>query len=90
MLEELDRIVLTADIESKGLKTGDVGTIVFVHRRGEAFEVEFLTLKGDTAAVATVLASQARPVTDRDVRHARHMDVTPEFLRRRSDTHAAL
>ncbi len=44
MPKELDRIVLTADIENTGLKAGDVGTIVFVHRKGEAFEVEFLTL----------------------------------------------
>ena len=33
--------------------------------------VEFLTLDGDTAAVATVLPSQARSVTSKDITHAR-------------------
>ena len=48
MLEEHDRIVLTDDVSEPGLKAGDVGTIVHVHRDGEAFEVEFLTLDGYT------------------------------------------
>ena len=40
MLEEHDCIVLTDDVDDPGLKAGDVGTIVHVHRDGEAFEVE--------------------------------------------------
>ena len=71
MLEEQDRIVLTDDVADPGLKAGDVGTIVHVHRDGEAFEVEFLTLDGHTAAVATVPSSQVRPVTGADITHAR-------------------
>ena len=39
MFEGHDRIVLTEDIAVAGLKAGDVGTIVHVHRGGEAFEV---------------------------------------------------
>ena len=35
MLEEHDRIVLTDDVAEPGLKAGDVGTIVHVHRDGE-------------------------------------------------------
>lgn len=42
-----------------------------VHRDGEAFEVEFLALDGNTAAVATVPASRLRPVTATDLTHAR-------------------
>ena len=44
-----------------------------IHKRGEAFEVEFVTLNGDTVAVATVLASQVRPVSHGDLTHARPM-----------------
>ena len=45
--------------------------IVHVHRDGEAFEVEFLTLDGHTAALATVPSSQVRPVTGAVITHAR-------------------
>ena len=71
MLEENDRIVLTDDVADPGLKAGDVGTIVHVHRGGEAYEVEFLTLDGHTAALATVSSSQVRAVTGADITHAR-------------------
>ena len=73
MFKEHDQIVLTSDLPEEGLKAGDVGTIVHIHRRGEAFEVEFMALDGNTIAVATVMASQVRPVTDRDVTHARQI-----------------
>ena len=71
MLEEQDRVVLTDDVAEPGLEAGDVGTIVHVHRGREAFEVEFLTLDGHTAALATVASSQVRPVTSADITHAR-------------------
>jgi len=73
MIKEHDLIVLTCDLSKEGLKAGDVGTVVHIHKRGEAFEVEFVTLNGDTVAVATVLASQVRPVSRRDLTHARPM-----------------
>lgn len=75
MIKEHDRIVLTTDLPKEGLKAGDVGTVVHVHGQGVAFEVEFLTLDGGTAAIATVLASQVRPITHRDLTHARPMEV---------------
>jgi hypothetical protein len=71
MLGEHDRIVLTVDMSAGRLKAGDVGTIVHVHRDGEAFEVEFLALDGTTAALATVPASRLRPVAANDLTHAR-------------------
>ena len=71
MLEEHDRVVLTDDVADPALKAGDVGAIVHVHRDGEAFEVEFLTLDGDTVALATVSSSQVRPVTGANITHAR-------------------
>ena len=75
MFREHDRIVLTDDISSLGLQSGDVGTIIHRYSDGEAFEVEFLTLDGKTAALATVLQSQVRPVTGADITHAREIEL---------------
>ena len=71
MINELDLVVLTKSIPEQGLKAGDVGTVVHVHKKGEAFEVEFLTLHGETVAIATLEASQVRPVQKREITHAR-------------------
>jgi hypothetical protein len=71
MIKEHDRVVLRKAIPAQGLKVGDVGTVVHVHKKGEAFEVEFLTLHGETVAVATLAASQVRPVQKREITHAR-------------------
>jgi hypothetical protein len=73
MIREHDRVVLTAPIPGEGLEIGDVGTVVHVYRDGNAFEVEFTTLDGHTAAVATVESSQVRPVTSREITHARQL-----------------
>ena len=53
------------------LKAGDVGTIVHVYPDGLAYEVEFTTLDGRTAAVVTVEASDVRPVSRHEITHAR-------------------
>ncbi len=75
MIKEHDRVVLTRDLPDEGLKVGDVGTVVYVHREGEAFEVEFVALDGHTVAVATVRASHVRAVTPRDISHARRREI---------------
>ena len=71
MIQELDRIVLTKDLDEIGLKVGDVGTVAGVHDGGRGFEVEFVTLAGDTYAVATVTADQVRPIDRHEIAHAR-------------------
>jgi hypothetical protein len=71
MIKEHDRIVLTESVPAEGLEVGDVGTVVHVYADGKAFEVEFTTLDGTTAAVATVEAPAVRPVTSREITHAR-------------------
>ena len=76
MIKEHDRIVLTCDLPEDALMAGDVGTVIHVHRGGEAFEVEFLTLDGDTVAVTTVHSSQLRPVSHQDITHARPREIT--------------
>ncbi len=72
-VEELDEVVLAADLPEHGLSAGDIGTVVFVHWGNAAFEVEFATLEGETVAVLTVRASQVRPVRPREIAHARQM-----------------
>ncbi|MCX7925764.1 MAG: DUF4926 domain-containing protein [Fimbriimonadales bacterium] len=71
MFEEHEIVVLQEDLPDLGLQCGDVGVIVMKHRDGEAYEVEFLTLRGDTVAVATLQAQQIRPVRDGEIAHAR-------------------
>lgn len=73
MIKEHDCIVLTADLPEDKLEAGDVGTVVHIHKDAVAYEVEFVTLAGQTVAVATVLASQLRPVSQRDITHVREL-----------------
>ena len=73
MIREHDRIVLTEPIPAEGLEVVDVGTVVHVYADGKAFEVEFTTLDGRTAAVATVQAAAVRPVTGREITHSREL-----------------
>ncbi len=71
MIKEHDRVVLREEIPDQGLKTGDVGTVIHVHNKGEAFEVELIALDGETLAIATLDASQVRPVQREEITHAR-------------------
>ncbi|MCI0379591.1 MAG: DUF4926 domain-containing protein [Gemmataceae bacterium] len=73
MIREHDCIVLTQDIPDEGLKAGDVGTVIHIHRDAAAYQVEFMTLTGQTLAVATVLPGQLLPVSARDVSHVREL-----------------
>ena len=73
MIREHDRVVLTAPIPERGLEAGDVGAVVHVYPGAVAFEVEFVTLGGNTAAVVTVPAEKARPVTRTEIPHAREL-----------------
>ena len=73
MIKEHDRVVLKTAVPAEGLEAGDVGTVVHVYKDGLAYEVEFTTLDGKTAAVVTVEAAQVRPVGRREITHAREM-----------------
>ena len=70
MLKELESVVLTTDLPEHGLSTGDVGTIVLVHG-SEGYEVEFVTLEGETLAVVSLRPDQLRAVEPREIAHAR-------------------
>ena len=53
-----------------------MGTVVHIYRDGLAYEVEFTTLDGRTAAVVTLESNQVRPVTKREITHARELAAT--------------
>ena len=72
-IKEHDCLVLTADLPVEGFKAGDVGTVVHIHRDAAAYEVKFVTLTSETVAVATVLPTQLRPVSQRDISHVRSL-----------------
>ncbi len=71
MIREHDRVVLTAAIREEGLEPGDFGAVVHVYPRHEAYEVEFVTLTGKTAAVVTVPTARVRAVGSTEIPHAR-------------------
>ena len=73
MIKEHDRIVLVVDVPSESLVAGDVGTVIHVYRDGQAYEVEFTTLEGKTAAVVTLEVARVRPVGKREIIHAREL-----------------
>jgi hypothetical protein len=71
MIKELDPVVLTESLPEHGLEAGDVGWVVMVHAGGAGFEVEFITLSGETVSVVTVSAGAVRPVAPKEIAHAR-------------------
>lgn len=76
MINEHDRVVLTSPIPEHGLEPGDIGVVVFVHNDGVAYEVEFVTLTGRTAAVVELRADKVRPVQKGELPHARSLAET--------------
>ena len=73
MIKEHDRIVLTAPLPQDGLEAGAIGTVVHIHQGGAGYEVEFMTLAGETVAVTTLLPSQLRAIARRDIAHVREL-----------------
>ncbi len=71
MIKEHDCIVLLRDLPQDGLKAGDIGTVVHIYKGGAGYEVESMTLTGETVAVVTLLPSQLRPITHGDPAHVR-------------------
>jgi hypothetical protein len=70
MVQELDTVVLTESLPEHGLERGDLGTVVLVHGAG-GYEVEFMTLDGETLAVVSLFSHQVRPVGRREIAQAR-------------------
>jgi hypothetical protein len=65
--------IVAVPLLDHGLEPGDVGVVVHVYPRHEAYEVEFVTLGGQTAAVVTASADQIRPIGKHEIPHAREL-----------------
>lgn len=76
MILEHERAILLVDLPEYDLAMGDVGTVVHVYSTGQAYEIEFFTMDGQTLDVVTVNADQVRPVTHRDILHARVLETS--------------
>jgi hypothetical protein len=63
-------VILTRDVIERGLRTGDVGTVVELHAAPgvaeEGYPVEFFDMAGSTVAVVTLPASALRLPTPAD------------------------
>lgn len=70
MIQELNRVILTTNLPEYSLQQGDIGTVVLVHQGGQGYEVEFITLDGETVAVISVEKAQVRTIDSKDA-HAR-------------------
>lgn len=73
MVREHDSVVLARDLPEYSLKRGDVGTIVMVHHAG-GYEVEFMTLDGETIAVTPLSANEVPLIGRREIAHARGIE----------------
>jgi hypothetical protein len=73
MIKELDTIVLTCDFPEYGLSRGDIGVVVHCYKDNAAFEVEFVTGKGETLAVITLEPKDIRPMLPNEILHAREI-----------------
>jgi len=76
MIKESDSVVLNADLQEYGLERGDIGTVVLVHGDRKGYEVEFVSLDGETMAVVSLFPSQVRPIGRREIAHARPIEST--------------
>ena len=74
MMREMDTVVLATNLPDHGLRAGDLGTVVLVHKHS-GYEVEFMTLDGETVAVVSLSPDQVRPIGRREVAHARLLTI---------------
>ena len=70
-MEELDQVVVLEDLEDLPVRAGDVGTVVGVYPPNQAYEVEFVSLTGQTIGVATLAADKVRAIHDGEIANAR-------------------
>jgi hypothetical protein len=71
MIAEHDNVVLTQNLPDEGLQAGDIGTVVHIHAGGAGYEVEFMTLAGETVAIVTLLPNELRAIAPGDLAHVR-------------------
>ena len=70
MIREQHVVALACGLPDYGLKAGDVGTIVLLHK-DSGYEVEVMTFAGDTVAIVTLEKNKVRPVGRQEIHHSR-------------------
>jgi hypothetical protein len=73
MIKQLDPVVLTKPLPEHRWHAGDVGWVAMVHDGGTGYEIEFVTLAGETVSVVTVTGEDVRPVQAKEIAHARRV-----------------
>ncbi len=71
MIKELDTVVLDVDLPEHHLEKGDIGKVVLIHQNHKGYEVEFITLEGETLVVISLFPSQIRTVQKKEIPHVR-------------------
>ena len=72
-----EEVVLTKDIHKRGLKKGDVATIVECHSVSDGedgYSLELFNALGDTIAVITVAESAIEPLTANEIFSVRSLE----------------
>ena len=73
-----EEVVLTKDIPKRGLKKGDVATIVEHHPVADGedgYSLELFNALGDTIAVITLPESAIEPLTEDEIFSVRSLEV---------------
>ncbi len=73
---DLEPVVLDVDVPEHGLPKRSLGAVVHVHG-SDAYEVEFVTVSGRTAALLTLKTSQLRKAEDDDLVCVSRIGPTP-------------
>ena len=73
MIKELGPVVLTKPLPAEGLQPGDIGWVVMIHDGGAGYEVEFVTLSGQTISVVTLPAEAVRAARGKEIAHVRRI-----------------
>ena len=71
MFDELDTVVLKHDMKERGLKRGDLGTVVHAYKDKRAMEIEFVDASGKTVALLILKPDDVRPMARNEILHAR-------------------
>ncbi len=74
MFNEHDTIILTGAVtadDGTELVPGDVGCIIHIHGKGEAYVAEFMSIDGGTIDIATVTPDNVRSASSTDMSHSR-------------------
>lgn len=68
-----DQVVMTKDLPSRNIKSGDVGTVTEFSDEGKTVKVEFFTLGGSFLAELKLPVTSVKPVSPKMVQHVREI-----------------